>query len=237
MYIEATEFLMTKSIKTSKNKTYKHAKLILLFSVTFVATLLLVSALIKNFSPTVDVNIGKEEIVQEDDTEETNERGIDDRLKWIQFEDNFAESPVVNEVQNADEKVNKKNKNSAKNIAKAKEEKKNKYIRMAEEEEEPPIPVRYNPKAVAPAVSEIQKPPVTPATKITKVYIGFYSSAEEATEIKNKLASSVGGYQPFVKKINNNYIVQIGSFTDRTKAVNLKLELSDKGYPARLLTE
>lgn len=226
---------MAKSVKMHKNKSYKTAKLILLFSVTFVATLFIISALIKNFSPTVDVNIGKEEtVVAEDDTEEYNERDIDDRLKWIQFEDNMAESPVVNEVQNSDNYSEQKNKKKKKNKNTQTAQNKKKINNA---EEEPPIPVRNQVQAPLPTVSEVAKAAPSPATKVTKVYVGFYPSYEEATEIKNKIQSSVSGYQPFVRKMNNNYVVQIGSFTDRTKAVNLKLEISDKGYPARLLTE
>ncbi|MBQ2645077.1 SPOR domain-containing protein [bacterium] len=234
---------MPKFLKPKKKLNNKNAKLILLFSITFVATLFLVSAMFKNFSPPVDVNIGGQDFVAENDTDDFPQKDIDDRLKWIQFEDNMSESPVVNEVQQNDstEKTIKKTFNNV-NIKNDTDKEinndknlKTQYIRL--ETSEPPIPVKYTPPT--PSVSEIKNSAQKPAlaNKMTKVYVGYYSSIEQANKVKNDITNSISGYQPYVKQINNNYIVQIASFSDREKAVYLKLELSDKGYPARLLTE
>lgn len=249
---------MKKSIKTKKKKSYRNAKLILLFSITFVLALFLISTFIKNYSPTIDVNIGGEEISQiEDDVEDDIGKGIDDRLKWIQFEDNMTESPVVNEIQNLNDdeekfvKTVEKTTSNAKKISKIKQDIKttpnnnsknnqNKDIpqKVIEKKELATVPVKYHLQTQENTIEQTKKtqPTATP-TKMTKVYVGYYTTQEEANEVKNELMSAVSGYQPYVKKINNNYIVQIGSFSDRIKAVNLKLDLSDKGYPARLLTE
>ena len=230
-----------------KKKKNGNITFILLFAITFVMTLFLVSAMFKNFSPPVDVNIGGEETISENPVEEFPEKDIDDRLKWIQFEDNIAESPVVNEVQkNTKEEKTKTDKNPyTKELTNKKEVKQaeepvmaqNKYIM------DPPVPVQYKPvQPPVPTISEIKtvyKPvePSTPAVKMTKVYVGYYATKEEADRIKNQIANSVSGYQPFVKSSGSQYIVQIGSFNDRSKAFNLKTELANKGYPARLLTE
>ena len=234
---------MAKQIKTKtkKKKSYKNARLILLFSVTFVAALFIISFLIKNFSPTVDVNIGGEEIAQEEETEEFPEHGIDDRLKWIQFEDNMNESPVVNEVQGFDENsevqaVNKKNDAKKKAADNQKFQQKNKNTSASKQTEN--LEPVYHIQPPVPTIADVQKKTTTVAsTTVTKVYIGFYPTQEQAEDVKNKIASLGLGYQPYVKKLGSNYIVQIGSFSDRTKAVHVKLDLSDRGYPARLLTE
>ncbi|MCR5260292.1 MAG: hypothetical protein K6C94_00460 [Candidatus Gastranaerophilales bacterium] len=226
--------------KTKKKKSYKNARLVLLFSVTFVAALFIISFLIKNFSPTVDVNIGGEEIAQqEEETEEFPEHSIDDRLKWIQFEDNMNESPVVNEVQGYDDEngevqaVNKRNEAKKKADAKKSQQKNKTSVTQSTEKLEP---VKYHIQPPVPTIEEVQnKTNPVPVKTVTKVYIGFYPTQEQAEEIKSKIAGL--GYQPYVKKLGSNYIVQIGSFSDRAKAVNVKLDLSDRGYPARLLTE
>ena len=237
-----------------KKKKNNNITFILLFAITFVMTLFLVSAMFKNFSPPVDVNIGGEEVAEETPTEEFPERDIDDRLKWIQFEDNITESPVVNEVQKTPQQETKTKKvknihigeqiyNNKKEEPQQKEEPvmaQNKYIM------EPPVPVNYKPvQPPVPTISEIKtvqktvKNPETstPSVKMTKVYVGYYPTREEADRIKNQIAASFGGYQPYVKQSGSQYIVQIGSFSDRSKAFSLKTELANKGFPARLLTE
>ena len=166
-----------------KKKKNGNITFILLFAITFVMTLFLVSAMFKNFSPPVDVNIGGEETISENPVEEFPEKDIDDRLKWIQFEDNIAESPVVNEVQkNTKEEKTKTDKNPyTKELTNKKEVKQaeepvmaqNKYIM------DPPVPVQYKPvQPPVPTISEIKtvyKPvePSTPAIKMTKVYVGY----------------------------------------------------------------
>lgn len=233
------------SKKKSKNK---NITLILLFSITFIMTLFLVGTMFKNFSPPVDVNIGGEELAMQDDDVDDNEAyiegEIDGRLKWIQFEDNMSESPVVNEVSNDKEKLqNNKivNTEIKKNIKKAEaleEIRPNTERYRNYNEQEPPIPIKYIQPPV-PSISDIKNVSQNKnvAVKMTKVYIGYYPTQEEANKAKDRVLSITSGYQPYVKKVGNNYIVQIGSFSDRTKAVNVKLELSDKGLPARLLTE
>ena len=52
--------------------------------------------------------------------------------------------------------------------------------------------------------------------------------------IKKQIDNTIPGYNPYIKKVNNQYIIQVASFADKTKAVNFKLELSDKGFPARI---
>ena len=78
----------------SKNSQRKAKQTIALFIITFLITLIGVTYLIKSFSPNVDVEIGGEELTTEtgdesDEPESDFKKAIDDRLKWIQLEDNL----------------------------------------------------------------------------------------------------------------------------------------------------
>ena len=232
-----------------KSKKNKNITLVLLFSVTFIMTLFLVGTMFKNFSPPVDVNIGGEELAMQNnddgDDEAYIEGEIDGRLKWIQFEDNMSESPVVNEVSSDKEKkqnnkiVNTEIKKNIKKAEALEEIRPNTEKYRNYNVQEPPIPIKYNTQPPVPSISDIKNVSQNKnvAIKMTKVYIGYYSTQEEANKAKDRVLSITSGYQPYVKKVGSNYIVQVGSFSDRTKAVNVKMELSDKGLPARLLTE
>ena len=112
--------------------------------------------------------------------------------------------------------------------------------------DEAPIPVR-TPKTVSkppvPTVAEVQyranTQPVssTSGGSVTKVYIGYYPTMEQANIIRNRVSTAVTGYQPFVRRLGSQYVVQVGSFSDRNRALGLKSELDGKGFSARLLTE
>ena len=224
----------------------KKTLFILLFAVTFVMTLFLVSAMFKNFSPPVDVNIGGAETVAENPAEEFPEKDIDDRLKWIQFEDNIAESPVANEVQKNPQDETAKNVqkiHAGEKIKKGEKQAEEPVMDQSKYIMEPPVPINYKPsQPPVPTISEIKTVQKTteapvPAVKMTKVYVGFYATREEADSVKSQIAGSLSGYQPYVKLSGSQYIVQIGSFSDRNKALNLKTDLTNKGFPAKLLTE
>lgn len=231
--------------KTNKKK--KKFVLLIVFCLTFGCTIFAISEILKNYSPAVDVNIGQENVV-EDESEFYQEANIDDRLKWIQFEDNVEDSPVVAEVQeNDDNQAKNQEKSITKNNSKEKQVNKlpkeepvfstqNIYKNDAKtnynvpqiEDDEPPVPLMMEVK---------QQPKPTPVnTRTTKVYVGYYSSMTEATKVKNMISAEFPSYSPTIRNINAQYIVQIATFNDRTKAVTLQMDLADKGYPARLQT-
>ena len=64
---------------------------IALFVVTFLVSLIVITYFIKSMSPDVDVEIGggEENTMQQDDTDSEVKQPIDDRLRWIQMEDNM----------------------------------------------------------------------------------------------------------------------------------------------------
>lgn len=231
--------------KTNQKK--KKFVLLIVFCLTFGCTIFAISEILKNYSPAVDVNIGQENVV-EDESEFYQEANIDDRLKWIQFEDNVEDSPVVAEVQENDNNQSKiseksitKNNSKEKQVNKLPKEEpvfstqniykndaKTNYNVPQIEDDEPPVPLMMEVK---------QQPKLTPVnTRTTKVYVGYYSSMTEATKVKNMISAEFPSYSPTIRNINAQYIVQIAMFNDRTKAVTLQMDLADKGYPARLQT-
>ena len=232
----------------SKKKKNNNYALVILFAVTFIATLFLVGAMFKNFSPPVDVSIGGEELVAEDSFEDESipEGEVDNRLKWIQFEDNKIDENHSNSDSNSQTEENSKEfddkeiKKAEKRIEKLEEIRpKFQPAKTTYSYNEPPVPIAYKTTPPVPSISDIKNNTTqyVPIQKMTKVYVGYYPTRESANEVKEKITVAIPGYQPYVKQSGSQYRVQIASFTDRTKAVNFKLELSDKGFPARLLTE
>lgn len=245
-------------LKKPKKKNNKLA-LLVLFVVTFVVAMFLVSALFKNFSPPVDVNIGGEAA---EETAEENEHfaELDSRLKWIQYEDTMGESMVKTEAsalgntasESASTQTQTSSSSEKKSVKKSEKTAKKQSPLLAEPPvmqysfDEAPVPVRV-PKTVSkppvPTVAEVQyRANAQPATQtssssVTKVYIGYYPTMEQANIIRSRVSTAVTGYQPFVRRLGSQYVVQVGSFSDRNRALGLKSELDGKGFSARLLTE
>lgn len=246
---------MTKFKKPKKNNN--KLTLLVLFVVTFVFAMFLVSALFKNFSPPVDVNIGGESA---EETAEENEHfaELDSRLKWIQYEDTMGESMVKTEASALANSVSETEKAEVtQNVEKKQPPKTEKIVKkqspalaeppvMQYSFDEVPVPVR-TPKTVSkppvPTVAEVQYRAKLPShtdsaqTAMTKVYIGFYPTMEQANIVRGRVSTAISGYQPFVRRLGSQYVVQVGTFSDRNRAVGLKSELDSKGFSARLLTE
>lgn len=243
-------------LKKPKKKNNK-LTLLVLFVVTFVVAMFLVSALFKNFSPPVDVNIGGEAA---EETAEENEHfaELDSRLKWIQYEDTMGESMAKTEASALGNSVSETSKsevsqNTEKKSAKKVEKTVKKQSPVLAEPpvmqysfDEVPVPVR-TPKTISkppvPTVAEVQyransqSQTTSAQSAMTKVYIGYYPTMEQANIVRGRVSTAVTGYQPFVRRLGSQYVVQVGTFSDRGRAVSLKSELDGKGFSARLLTE
>ena len=73
---------------------------------------------------------------------------------------------------------------------------------------------------------------------IYKVYIGAYTSAEQAKVAKDIIQDSGAGITPIVKCIgSNNYTLQVGIFTKKTGAEALLTTLQQNHLPARIVQE
>ncbi len=225
-----------KNLKNSKNK-----RMLYIFFTTFFLSMFIVGFLIKTLSPSVDVEIGDGQV----DTEETEstmpeeQSNVDDRLKWIQFEDNMpgvskrfeqkteemldpSYEGDVKEKLGTEEKVRESN--SINQPTLLTEPKQTKQSKLA-----PPVPTSSE---VNSSVREAAAP-----IKMTKVYVGYYTNIEQAISVQNRLIDSNLNVSPFVKEVNGYYVVQIGSYANKQKAQALYSEISTLGFPAKIVSE
>lgn len=212
-----------------------------LFMITFFITLMVVIYFIKSYSPNVDVEIGGEQ-ANTQQTEETSEfdvkKAIDDRLKWIQLEDNM---PGVSKREGDGEEDIKyetpdtKNKKDTKSEKKAsnKEEQYGEEITLPQETHELINPQRIKPQAPVPPVHSAAPQPF----KMTKVYVGNYSTIEQAIQAQNRLMESNHALSPFVKEVNGSYVLQVGSYASAQKAEAAVKEVNQSGFAARAVQE
>lgn len=78
----------------------------------------------------------------------------------------------------------------------------------------------------------------TNKSSVYKVYIGSYTTLEEARVAQNIIQDANLGVTSFVKTLSNGaYTIQVGSYGDQTKASNLTNELRRNHFPARMVQE
>ncbi len=207
-----------------------------LFAITFLVSLIVITYFIKSFSPNVDVEIGGEEqqSIEEDSSDSDIKKAIDDRLKWIQLEDNMPGVSKREETQSdvtyfETEKTDQKAKQEAKVN---KEETKQKQAEME--------PIEYvNPKQQPAAHPPIpaQTQPAAEPFKMSKVYVGSYPTIEQAIQAQNKLMNTSISVSPFVKEVNGSYVLQAGSYANAGKAESVAREINSVGFHARVVKE
>lgn len=222
--------------KYKKKKASNPNKRLLIFITTFFVTLLLFSVTAKNLSPDVDVTIGDESEAEPKETGLGVKRFIDDRLKMIQMEDNSAgvsvkdknnressmdptDVSIEQELQIAEEKMNLPTK-------------RDKTQKVVEEDEVMPL---YN-SPPRPTKRDLATPFET-QSKVSKVYVGRYSTLEQAKVAQEILMDSGINVSPFVKDIGGAYTLQIGSYSSRAKAEELSAELRRNNFPSRIVQE
>ena len=224
----------------SKNSQRKAKQTIALFVITFLITLIGVTYLIKSFSPNVDVEIGGEEVSapsdeDSDEPESDFKKAVDDRLKWIQLEDNM---PGVSK-RGDEEKTEEVEYESAKTP--------NSQEPVKQHEKEEPagpeitLPKMAEPEYVAPqkvrTVPPVPKPTPVEPYKMTKVYVGSYATIEQAIQAQNHLMNASIGISPFVKEHDGVYVLQAGSFTNASKAESIANQIRQAGFSARVVSE
>ena len=203
-----------------------------LFTITFLLTLVAVTYVIKNFSPNVDVEIGGEddaEVTYEDDGLEAK-KAVDDRLKWIQLEDNM---PGVSKREGEEEI--KYESDSGKD-----ETKQDKKAESKEEMKE--ITLQTDANHTQENLSSRVKTPVqnmnsSQPFKMAKIYVGSYSTIEQAIQAQNKLMETNIAVSPFVKEVNGSYVLQVGSYANINKAETLVREINAAGFSANIVQE
>lgn len=199
----------------NKNKRKKESKTVSIFLITFIVTFAFVALSVKYFSPEIDVEIESKEQIAEEDIEKGS---IDERLRWIQFEDNM---PGVS-TRYTDETENSQALKDDNVIIYDEENNENNKIEKLEEIQE-----------VKPLIAT----PVPSVNKISKVYVGQFSNIEQAIAMQNKLTEANLDLAPFVKRVDNYYVVQIGSYASKEKAQVVVLQVQGAGFPAQLVNE
>ncbi len=211
----------------------KNKKTIYIFFVTFFFSMFIVGFIVKTLTPNVDVEIGDGVSgEQEADVDEEN-KGIDNRLKWIQFEDNM---PGVSKRLGSTEQENTTSESETyqDDIAKLEER-----VRQAqttiktettqESKSTPPVPKASD------VAKQINAPSIP--VRMSKVYIGYYTSIEQAITTQNKIMDAGLNINPFVKEVNGYYVVQAGSYSNKQKAQSIAGEISSLGFPAKVISE
>lgn len=217
-----------------------------LFVSAFFILLLAFLGMAKVMSPDVDIAIGDEpEVTYE---EEGVIRGnVDNRLKQLQDEDNglggeeksmFAteldEKVVIPEKKQVDEPLKANEEEPV--ILEAKENNNMQAkLDLVQKQQNDSL---SKSEAQNPTTANVAQAPVPVApSKIYKVYVGSYSSAEQAEVAKGIITEANVGVNPFVKTLGGAYTLQAGSYSSSEKAQAAANELLKNNFPARVVAE
>jgi len=209
--------------KNKKNE--KQNKLLTIFLTTFLLTFVFVLFVVKNF-PEIDVEISKN---AEQEQEENTEIGsVDERLKWIQFEDNMpGVSTRYTTTDNANQDEESQNQDNIIEYDDDLKTNKNSLNSLKSKEE-----------AVIKVEPIVQMPENVPSVnKISKVYVGQFATKEQAITMQNRLMDAGLDLAPFVKKVGSNYVIQIGSYASAQKAQSIAETVQNAGFSARVVSE
>lgn len=231
--MKTPDFMSYERYKKKKTDNSKNG--VLVGITTFFIALLFFTVVAKSLSPDVDVSIGDD---SQTDVKETGlgvKKFIDERLKMIQMEDNSAGVSVK-----LDNKRASKNEDNGLNRYFQDEEEKVTIPKNGESEdstyEEEPIRqsavTRTPPR---PSARELSTPFESP--RMTKVYVGRYSTVDQAKVAQEILTDAGLGVTPFVKDMGGTYTLQVGSYSSRAKAESLAGELQRNSFPARVVQE
>ena len=202
--------------KYMKKDVKNDASLLKIFIISFFGMLLIFTFLIKSFSPKVDTSIGEyksEENIEDNYSEQAV--NVDDRLQYLQNEDQGRSfSEIVKSA--TDENVSDvKSENSV-----------DTSLNTNNKELITNTNVENN---------SVQKPVQEP---IYKVYVGSYTSAEQAKVAKDIILESGSALNPIVKCIgSNDYTLQVGIFKNKKSAETLLYTVQQSNLPGRIVQD
>lgn len=211
-----------------------------IFFKTFSLTLILMAIGLYFFTPNIDVQIGdiSSDNEFEDEIDYVNKKNVDYRLRWIQLEDNgnqLIDKLKKNETDTyeSNNEVNKINSdiepiehaNSAYNDNSLPMEPQ----QLSSNVEDNTLKEKH--------LSNDNTQPTQVKNTFSKVYIGSYNDINTAIEAQNKLLEANLPVSPFIKKLNNVYVIQVGSFASINKAQTLVNQLAQQGFQARIIEE
>ena len=197
--------------KYMKKNVVKDYTLLKTFIISFFGMLLVFTFIIKSFSPTVDVSIGDYKQTPIIDNSEEIKKKVDGRLAIIQEEDqgkNFSDLMKKASTENNNTEF-KTNLDSSDDVVAYM----NDDAKTSEEEN-------------------------TQLDPVYKVFIGTYTSAEQAKVARDIIIESGSNYNPIIKCIGlNNYTLQVGLFKNRNSAETLLYTIQQNHLPGRIVQE
>ena len=195
--------------KYMKKEAQKDHSLVKIFLISFFGMLLVFTFVIKSFSPSVDTSIGDYQQEAEVDTQEEPKKIVDDRLSMIQSEDQGRSFSEL--MAKPDDTAEVKETVQVNTVT--------------------PEPVQ--------TVNETTVTPPTPqAEPVYKVFVGTYTSAEQAKVAKDIIQESGNGLNPIVKWIgSNNYTLQVGIFKNKQRAESLLYTVQQNHLPGRIVQD
>lgn len=195
--------------KYMKKEAQKDHSLVKIFLISFFGMLLVFTFIIKSFSPSVDTSIGDYQQEPEVETPEEPKKIVDARLSMIQSEDQGRSFSEL--MAKPDDTVEVKETVQVNTVT--------------------PEPVQ--------TVNETTVTPPTPqAEPVYKVFVGTYTSAEQAKVAKDIIQESGNGLNPIVKCIgSNNYTLQVGIFKNKQSAESLLYTVQQNHLPGRIVQD
>lgn len=226
-----------------------------LFVLVFVVALFGFSFFVKSYSPDVDVAIGNTESLTLSESEmDVEVKSVDERLKWIQMEDEMP-SVAIREAKESTEKSIKE-KQDKKNSVIVDEEVVKRVIELPTNDEpifkkEDVVPKPQMSDLITQSAQQTVSTPIpqasdfrtavpvipAPIPSLTKVYLGTFSTVDEAMTMQQKIATDIPESMPFIKSQNGLYIVQLGSFSNKAMADSFILKVKEKGYSPKVMNQ
>lgn len=186
--------------------------LLKIFVISFFGMLLVFTFLIKSFSPKVDTTIGDYQEETTFDQQEETKKIVDNRLEMIQNEDRGRSFSDL--MANPDD-TPKQN-----------------------QQPEPVAESTPRPDDNNVTVAEAVNNPEQPVEPVYKVFVGSYTSAEQAKVAKDIIQESGTGLNPIVKCIgSNNYTLQVGIFKNKNSAESLLYTVQQNNLPGRIVQD
>ena len=196
-----------------KEAQQNNTSLLKIFVISFFGMLLIFTFLIKSFSPSVDTTVG--DYSQEIETEneqavEETKKIVDDRLVMIQSEDQGRNfSDLMANPADIQTVTQRESNNSTINESVQEE------LQTSSAETAEPI-----------------------AEPVYKVFVGTYTSAEQAKVAKEIIQESGTGLNPIVKCLgSNNYTLQVGIFKNKQSAESLLYTVQQNNLPGRIIQD
>ena len=194
--------------KYMKKEAQKDNSLLKIFVLSFFGMLIVFTFLIKSFSPTVDTSIGD---YQDNSQQEETAKNVDDRLSMIQSED---QGRSFSDLMSKPDDVPQKTDNQTGVVV------------------DQPKTIKEN------NVAETVTPQPVQADPVYKVFVGSYTSAEQAKVAKDIIQESGNGLNPIVKCIgSNNYTLQVGIFKNKQSAESLLYTVQQNHLPGRIVQD